>query len=562
MKIALGADHGGWEVKEALKTILAQRGIKTVDCGCFKRDSVDYPDYARDVALLVSSGRAEQGILVCTTGIGMSIAANRYANVRAALCVNESMAEMARTHNDANILVLGASSSTVEQAHAILDRWLGAARPGLDSRHQRRVNKLTRNGYEAADLQAIYAADPELHKAMVSEVRRQEEMLILIASENYTSHAVREAQGSVMTNKYAEGYPGKRYYNGCEFVDVAEQLAIDRACKIFGAEHANVQPHCGSSANMAVYFAMLQPGDTIMAMSLAHGGHLTHGHAVNFSGRLFNIVSYGVRPDTEMIDYDEVEKMAREHKPRLMVVGASAYPRFLDFARFRAIADSIGAYLMVDMAHIAGLVAGGCHPSPVPYSDFVTTTTHKTLRGPRGGMILCRKAYAAEIDKQVFPGLQGGPLMHVVAAKAVCFLEALQPSFTQYAQQIVRNARVLADYLAGEGCRMVSGGTDNHLMLVDVSSMGLTGKDASLALEKAGIIVNKNSIPFDKKSPFVTSGVRIGTPSVTTRGMKEPEMRQVGAHIMDALRHAGDEEALAGVRGKVAALCAAFPVNF
>ena len=402
--------------------------------------------------------------------------------------------------------------------------------------------------------------DPELWQSIENENRRQRAHIELIASENYASRAVREAQGSVMTNKYAEGYPGKRYYNGCEFVDEVERLAIERAKQLFGAEHANVQPHSGSSANMAVYFAVLQPGDTMLAMSLAHGGHLTHGHKVNFSGRFFNVVPYGVNPETERIDYDAVERLAAEHKPKLLCAGASAYSRIIDFKRLRAIADSSGAYLMVDMAHIAGLVAAGFHPSPVPLADFVTTTTHKTLRGPRGGMILCKAAFATEIDRQVFPGIQGGPLMHVIAGKAVCFLEALQPSFKEYARQVVANAQTLAAELEKTGVRIVSGGTDNHLMLADLTPLDVTGKDAATALDHAAITVNKNSIPFDRRNPVVTSGIRLGTPAVTTRGMKEREMQQIAAWIGRIVTDPASEKLQQRIRDEVLALTEKFPV--
>ncbi|MCF7818561.1 MAG: serine hydroxymethyltransferase [Kiritimatiellales bacterium] len=407
---------------------------------------------------------------------------------------------------------------------------------------------------------AVYDTDPEIYALLKKEDRRQKDNLELIASENIVSKAVREVQGSRLTNKYAEGYPGKRWYNGCEWVDEAERLAIDRAKELFGAEHANVQPHCGSSANMAVYYAMLNPGDTILAMSLAEGGHLTHGHPMNFSGRFFNIIPYGVDKESEQIDYKNIQKLADEHKPKMIVAGASAYSRIIDFKKLRKTADSVGAYLMVDMAHIAGLVAAGCHPNPVPHADFVTTTTHKTLRGPRGGMILCKEKFAADIDKQVFPGIQGGPLMHTIAAKAVCFHEDLQPAFKQYQQQVVKNAQTLAQALEGDDLRLVSGGTDNHLMLLDVTGAGITGKDAAIALDKAAITVNKNGIPFDTKSPFVTSGIRIGTPAVTTRGMKEPEMEKIAGFIKRVLRNAGNDAVIAQVRAEVLALTAEFPI--
>jgi glycine hydroxymethyltransferase len=402
--------------------------------------------------------------------------------------------------------------------------------------------------------------DPEIALAIRRETERQEFSLELIASENFVSERVLEAQGSLLTNKYAEGYPGKRYYGGCEFVDVAEQLAIDRARQLFGAEHANVQPHSGSQANMAVYFGVCQPGDTILGMNLAHGGHLTHGSPVNFSGRLYNVVPYGVRRETGTIDYEEVERLAKEHRPKLIVVGASAYPRTIDFVAFRQIADSIGAPVMVDMAHIAGLVAGGVHPSPVPHAEFVTTTTHKTLRGPRGGMILCRESEAKKLNSQIFPGIQGGPLMHVIAAKAVALKEALEPSFRDYAVQVVNNARALAEGLMANGFNLVSGGTDNHLMLVDLSGSEVTGKAAEETLEKAGITVNKNAVPFDTRSPFVTSGFRIGTPAATTRGLKEPQMQQIADWISRALQNVGKEESLAVIRGEVRELCQGFPL--
>ncbi len=402
--------------------------------------------------------------------------------------------------------------------------------------------------------------DPEVAQAIRLETERQEYNLELIASENFVSEAVLEAQGSIMTNKYAEGYPGKRYYGGCSQVDVVENLAIERAKELFGAEHVNVQPHSGSQANMAVYFAALQPGDTILGMNLSHGGHLTHGSPANFSGKLFNVVFYGVSKDTETIDYEEVEKLARTHQPKMIVVGASAYPRIIDFARFRAIADAVGAVIMVDMAHIAGLVAAGLHPSPIPYAEFVTTTTHKTLRGPRGGMILCREHYAKTLNSNIFPGIQGGPLMHVIAAKAVALKEALTPEFKTYQGQIVKNAKALADALTGHGLRLVSGGTDNHMMLVDLTSTGLTGKAAEEALDKAGITVNKNTIPNETRSPFVTSGIRIGSPAATTHGLKEPEMAQVAGFIADALKNAENPEQLARIKGDVNSLMKKYPL--
>ncbi len=406
----------------------------------------------------------------------------------------------------------------------------------------------------------LKAGDPEIFKSMVSELRRQNEGLELIASENFTSLAVMEAAGSVLTNKYAEGYPAKRYYGGCDFVDVAEALAIERAKKLFGAEHANVQPHSGASANTAVFLAILNPGDKILGMNLAHGGHLTHGHPLNFSGKFYQIIPYGVDPKTEQIDYDELDRLAREHKPKLILMGASAYPRVIDFARARKIADEIGAMVMVDMAHFAGLVAAGVHPSPVPYADIVTTTTHKTLRGPRGGLILCREKYAKAIDSAVFPGIQGGPLMHIIAAKAVCFKEALDPSFKAYGAQIVANAKALCESLKALGWRIVSGGTDNHLMLVDVKSKGFTGKVVQETMDKVHITVNKNAIPFDTEKPFVASGVRLGTPAVTTRGMKEPEMKKIAKLFDDTMKDYQNEAHLAKIKAEVRELADQFPL--
>jgi len=408
-------------------------------------------------------------------------------------------------------------------------------------------------------MSVIEGFDPELYDAIQHETERLEYKLELIASENIVSEAVLEAQGSVLTNKYAEGYPGKRYYGGCEYVDIAENLARDRAKEIFGCEHVNVQPHSGSQANMAVYMSSLKPGDNVLGMDLSHGGHLTHGSHVNFSGQLYNIAFYGVDKDTHRIDMDNVMRVAREHKPRMIVVGASAYPRTIDFAAFREVADAVGAHIMVDIAHIAGLVATGLHPSPVPHAEYVTTTTHKTLRGPRSGMIMCRGEYAKAIDKQIFPGIQGGPLMHVIAAKAVAFKEALDPSFKVYQQQVIDNAKTLAGELMEKGFDLVSGGTDNHLMLIDLTGKDLTGKEGEEALGKAGITVNKNTIPFETRSPFVTSGVRIGVPAATTKGLKEPEMKLVAGFIDRAIAGRGDDAELAKIKSEVTELCKGFP---
>jgi glycine hydroxymethyltransferase len=407
---------------------------------------------------------------------------------------------------------------------------------------------------------SLQNVDFQVFEAMAHETKRQSSQLELIASENFVSEAVLEAMGSVFTNKYAEGYSGKRYYGGCEYTDVVETLAIERAKALFGADHVNVQPHSGTQANVAVYMTVLSPGDTILGMNLSHGGHLTHGHPLNFSGKMYRVIPYGVKRENEILDYEELEELARENKPKLIVVGASAYPRTIDFERIGKVARHTGAILMADIAHIAGLVVVGEHPSPVPHCDFVTTTTHKTLRGPRGGMILCKSAFAKDLDRSVFPGTQGGPLVHIIAAKAVCFQEALQPEYKSYIQQVVRNARTLAQTIQNRGYRIVSGGTDNHLMLVDVFSKGITGKQAERALEAAGMTVNKNTIPYDTNSPMVTSGIRIGTPALTTRGMKESEMSRIGSFISDVLDNVEDQSLQRTVRGKVETLVKQFPL--
>ena len=557
MTIALGADHAGYELKETLKRQLATQGHTLIDLGTHSADSTDYPDYAQAVARKVAGGEAGFGLLVCASGVGMSIAANKLPGIRAAVARDEAMAALVRQHNDANVLCLGAKFIEAEQALRIVRAFLEAGFEG--GRHQRRVNKLET---VSAGGRSIASIDPDVHQAIRHEVRRQQENIELIASENFTSPAIMAAQGSVLTNKYAEGYPRKRWYGGCENVDVIEQLAIDRARQLFGAEHANVQPHSGSGANMAVYFAFLKPGDRMLTMDLSHGGHLTHGNKANFSGRFFEIVHYGVSRESERIDYDQVAAMAREHRPRMITVGASAYPRIIDFARLGEIAREVGALLLADIAHIAGLVVAGLHPSPVPHADFVTTTTHKTLRGPRGGLVLCRAQYAKEIDSQAFPGIQGGPLMHVIAAKAVCFQEASQPEFKDYQQQVVRNAAALAAGMQRNGYRLVSGGTDNHLMLVDVGARGLTGKDCQLALDAAGITVNKNTIPFETRSPFQASGIRLGTPAVTTRGMAEREMAAIADMISEVLLDIKNLDAASKVRNRVRELTARFPLPY
>lgn len=557
--IAIGCDHAGVALKAKLVTYLKGRGYDVSDAGSFDSSAADdYTDFAIPVCEAVVEGRAERGVLLCTTGIGMSIVANRFTGVRAAIVTDEAVAKLCREHNNANVIILSARALSDAAAEHALGVWLDTPFSEAE-RHVRRLAKCDRAG-RLAEASLLAKADPEVHAAILAQTAQEDETINLIASENYTSAAVREAQGSVLTNKYAEGYPGKRWYSGCLPVDAVETLAIERAKKLFGAEAANVQPHCGSAANMAVYFAVLQPGDTILSMSLDQGGHLSHGSPVNFSGKLYNIVPYTVDRETERLDYDAIERQALEVRPKLILAGASAYPRTIDFARFRAIADKVGAYLMVDMAHIAGLVAGGAHPSPVPYADFVTTTTHKTLRGPRAGLILCKEKHIAAINKSVFPGIQGGPLENVIAAKAVCFNEWLHRDAHAYAAQIVANTQALAAALTKAGFRLVSGGTDNHLFLVDVKAAGLTGKVAAAALDAAGIICNKNAIPYDTESPFVTSGIRIGTAAVTTRGMKEAEMERLGGWIVEVLRAPEDAALQARVRDDVRALAVQFPV--
>ena len=556
--VAIGADHGGYALKETLKQHLQKRGVSVADLGTTRTESSDYPDYAQAVAQSVAHQKAQFGVLVCSTGVGMSIAANKVPGIRAALVGDVSTATLARQHNNANILCLAGKTTKPEEAKRIVDAFLDARFEG--GRHERRVKKMEMK-IIPTDLR-LSAIDPEIAAVIEHERQRQQENIELIASENFTSPAVMEAQGSVLTNKYAEGYPKKRWYGGCENVDVAEQLAIDRAKKLFGAEHANVQPHSGSGANMAVYFAFLKPGDKMLTMDLSHGGHLTHGNKANFSGKFFEIVHYGVRQEDERIDYDQLAEMAREHQPKMITVGASAYPRIIDFQRLGEIARETGAYLLADIAHIAGLVATGLHPSPVPHADFVTTTTHKTLRGPRGGLVLCKEKYAKEIDSQTFPGIQGGPLMHVIAAKAVCLHEAMAPAFKVYQKQIVTNAAALAEGMKRNGFRLVSGGRDNQLMLVDVGARGVTGKECQAALDQAGITVNKNTIPFETRSPFQASGIRLGTPAMTTRGMAEVEMAAIADMISEVMLDIKNVEAIAKVRGRVRELTGRFPLPY
>lgn len=558
MKVAIGSDHGGVELKTALVKALSG-AYEMTDRGPANAASCDYPDYAVAVAKDVASGAADFGILICRSGIGMAMAANRFQNVRAAVCTTVEAAKMTRQHNGANILCLGADVVSAGDAEAIAKAFLETA-VDSDARHERRRWKIER-AQRLSDCSGLMHDDPEVFAAIEAQTKQEDAEINLIASENTSSRACREAAGSVLMNKYAEGYPGKRWYSGCLPVDAAEELARTRACKLFGADHANVQPHCGSAANMAVYFATIKPGDTIMSLSLDQGGHLSHGSPVNFSGKIYNIVPYTVDPKTEMLDYDAMEKQAMEVKPKILLTGASAYPRTIDFKRIREICDKAQCIMMVDMAHIAGLVAGGAHPSPVPYADFVTTTTHKTLGGPRGGMVLCKEKWAKALDSAVFPGMQGGPLENIIAAKAVVFREWMSEEKKGYAQQVVKNTAAMCKIIQDRGFRIVSGGTDNHLFLVDVkSSKGITGKDAAAALDAAGIIVNKNAIPFDTESPFKTSGIRVGAASATTRGMKEPEMVKIGTWIADVLDDITNTEVQARVKKEAAELVANFPV--
>ena len=558
MKIAIASDHGGFELKGHLVRALgADHAL--IDLGPSDRASCDFPDYAIPVAQAVASGAADFGILICRTGMGMSMAANRFQNVRAAICPTTEAATLTRQHNGANVLCLGADAVSGDYAVEIAKAFL-ATPVDNDARHVRRRWKLERAA-RLSDCSGLMKDDPEVFAAIEAQTKQEDAEINLIASENTSSRACREAAGSVLMNKYAEGYPGKRWYSGCLPVDAAEELARTRACRLFGAEYANVQPHCGSAANMAVYFATIKPGDTIMSMALDQGGHLSHGSPVNFSGKIYHIVPYTVDPKTERLDYDALERQALEVKPKILLTGASAYPRAIDFKRIREICDKVGCIMMVDMAHIAGLVAGGAHESPVPYADFVTSTTHKTLGGPRGGLVLCKEKWAKALDSAVFPGMQGGPLENIIAAKAVVFREWMSEAKKGYAQQVVKNCQVMCKTVQDRGYRIVSGGTDNHLFLVDVkTSKGITGKEAAAALDAAGIIVNKNTIPFDTESPFRTSGIRVGTASATTRGMREPEMIKIGTWIADILDDIANVQVQARVKREAAELVANFPV--
>jgi glycine hydroxymethyltransferase len=554
--IAMGSDHRGFALKQALRKRLEAAGYRVSDYGPHGTESVNYPEFAAPAARAVSSGEAARGIVICGSGLGVMYTANRFPGVRAALVHDADTAAIARQHNDANMLALAGDKTDPETAWQIVQRWLST--PFEGGRHAGRVAAI--DSLTQSHDGALEAADPVVADILRREARRQAEGLELIASENFVSEAVLEAVGSVATNKYAEGYPGRRYYGGCEVLDEVEELAIARAKELFGAEHVNVQPHSGSQANECVYRAVLQPGDTILAMNLDHGGHLTHGSPANFSGKLYKIVPYGVSQADERIDYDQLRELARAHRPKLIQCGATAYSRVIDFARFREIADEVGALLFADIAHIAGLVATGHHPSPVGKAQLIGTTTHKTLRGPRGGMILCDAEYAKAVDSAVFPGGQGGPLMHVIAGKAVAFREALAPSFRDYSAQIIGNARALAAALAERGFKIVSGGTDNHLFLLSLVGREVSGKKAQEALDHAAITANKNMVPFDPRTPFVTSGLRFGTPALTTRGMREAEMRQVASLVARVLEAPSDAGVAAGVREEVRSLTARFPL--
>jgi glycine hydroxymethyltransferase len=555
--IYLASDHRGYALKQALRGRLEAAGHDVCDLGPGGAEPVDYPDFAAPAARAVSNGEASRAILICGTGLGVMYTANRFPRVRAALVHDVETAAKSREHNDANVLALAGDSTDPATAWAIVETWL--ATPFAGGRHSRRVaaiDTLTRGAADSLD-----ETDPAIADVLRREAQRQATHLELIASENLVSEAVLEAIGSVPASKYAEGYPGQRDEGDCDVVDEAEKLAIERARELFGADHANVQPHSGSQANQCIYRAVLEVGDTILAMNLDGGGDLTHGSAGSFSGKLYHIVTYGVSREDERIDYDEVRRLALEHRPRLIQCGAYFYSRIIDFDRFREIADEVGALLFADIAHIAGLVATGVHPSPVGSAQLIGSTTHQTLRGPRGGMILCDAPFARKVDDAVFPGTQGGPLIHVIAAKAVAFKEALEPGFRSYCEKVVANARVLAQSLQEQGIGIVSGGTDNHLFLASLAGRELTGKDAQLALGRAGISVSRNAVPFDPRKPGVTSGIRIGTPAVTTRAMGEAEMLQIAGYVARVLEKPEDEETLAAVRREVEALCGRFPLR-
>ena len=555
-KIAITSDHAGFQLKEKIKLDLEENGYGVLDLGTNSEDSVDYPDFGKAIADNIIKGNVKKGIALCGTGIGISIAANRFKGIRAALCNNKDMAVQARKHNNANIIALGARDIDFQRASKCIEAFLNTEFEG--ERHTNRIKKIEKDSQ--------LHIDKDLEDAVNKELNRQKNTIELIASENFASKNVMKYQGSVLTNKYAEGYPGKRYYGGCEFVDIAENLAIDRLKELFGCTWANVQPNSGSQANQAVFLALLKPGDTILGMSLSAGGHLTHGAGPNQSGKYFNAIHYGVKKDDGKIDYDEVRELSKKHRPKMIIAGASAYSSKIDFKFFREICDEVGAYLLVDMAHYSGLIASKVYPDPVPYADVCTSTTHKTLRGPRGGIIISKnKELGKLIDKAVFPGLQGGPLMHVIAAKAAAFKEALSDDFKDYSKQTLLNAKAICNSLKDNNFEIISGDTSCHMLLIDLCNKDVTGKVAEKSLDNAGITCNKNSIPFDNKSPFITSGIRIGTAAGTTRGFKEKEFKYIGkliSDVIDSLKKSDDEilQTAKFVRYEVLELCNKFPL--
>ena len=562
LKVAITSDHAGFELKQKIRLNLESLGFGILDLGPNNSNPVDYPDYGKAIANEIIKGDVDRGIALCGTGIGISISANRFQGVRAALCHDETTAEQARKHNDANVLAIGARHINFDDAIKCVNTFLKTDFEG--ERHIKRVEKLD-NKFLGESF--FNTKDFELSEALGNELNRQQNTVELIASENFTSPTIMHYQGSVLTNKYAEGYPGKRYYGGCEFVDVIENLAINRLKKLFSCKWANVQPNSGSQANQAVYLALLSPGDTILGMSLSAGGHLTHGAAPNQSGKYFHSLTYGVREKDGIIDYDEVRILAKKNKPKLIIAGASAYSSKIDFKLFREIADEVNAYLLVDMAHYSGLIASRCYPDPLPFADVCTSTTHKTLRGPRGGVILSNnEELGKKIDKAVFPGMQGGPLMHVIAAKAAAFKEADSDSFRQYSQQTVMNAKALCNRLIKNGFNIVSGGTDCHMVLVDLTNKRVTGKLAEESLDRAGITCNKNAIPFDKQSPFITSGIRVGTAAGTTRGFKENQFEFIADCISKVIEVLSSDDAKlinkieTSVLVEIQKLCQDFPI--
>ena len=559
LKLSIGADHGGFELKEHIKSYLASRELQIEDEGCTDTTSVDYPDFAARVAEKVAKGTVDQGILVCKTGVGMAIAANKFPGVRAALCTNAYMAKMARRHNDANVLTLGSSLVQPDEVNPILDEWFENSFEGHE-RHQRRIHKIQASPTSCVGCAAVQSADPEIYRILVNEHQRQQEFLELISSENYVSPAVREAIGSCFTNKYAEGYPYQRAYPGCTYADEIETLAIERAKALFQAEHVNVQPYSGAVANAAVYLALLQPGESYLAMSPMQGGHLTQGHKSHLSGRLFQPIHYSVDPETGIIDYENLLRLAQKHRPKLLSVGPNIYSKMVDYERMRSIADSVGAWLMVDCAQTIGLIAGGYAENPARYADVITTTTHKSLRGPRGGLILSKREVAEPIDRMVFPGLQGGPLMHVIAAKAVCLHEAMQPSFRSYTATVLQNAQSLADALSAEGMGVVSGYTENHTLIIDLAPWNLTGKEAVRRLYSLGISVSSCIVPHAQTDPLAPSGLRMGTQAMATRGMTSHQMPQIARWITEGLLQTQEKAVKERIKNEVQDCLRAHPV--